>query len=226
MSGNAEPTDRHDASALGTRFVVGLTGGIGSGKSAVARCFERLGITVINADIASRKVVEPGMPALAAIAERFGDTILLPDGQLDRAALRQRIFTDPAAKTWLEQLLHPLIRIWIQDQLAAAPGPYVVLESPLLLETSQHQRMSRVLVVDVPEAVQIARATARDANSEEQIRAIMASQMPRAERLARADDVVDNSGSLGQLQQQIDVLHGHYLREAARLREGTPGGDS
>jgi len=198
-----------------TLFIIGLTGGIGSGKSAVARCFEQLGIVVVNADVASRKVVEPGMPALAAIAGHFGADILLADGQLDRAALRQRIFSDPAAKTWLEQLLHPLIGAWIWQQLKAAPGPYAVLESPLLLETTQHQRVDRVLVVDVPEAVQIARATARDSNSEAQIRAIMASQMPRAERLARADDVVDNSGNLEQLQQQVDILHGKYVREAA-----------
>lgn len=199
-------------------FIVGLTGGIGSGKSAAARCFERLGITVVNADIASRKVVEPGMPALAAIAEHFGPDILLPDGQLDRAALRQRIFSDPAAKQWLEQLLHPQIGAWIWQQLRAATGPYAILESPLLLESTQHQRVDRILVVDVPEDVQVARATTRDSNSEAQIRAIMASQMPRAERLSRADDVIDNSGDIDNLQQQVAVLHDRYVQEAARRR--------
>lgn len=202
-----------------SRFIVGLTGGIGSGKSAVARCFEQLGIVVVDADIAARKVVEPGTPALAAITEHFGADMLLSDGQLDRAALRQRIFSDGAAKTWLEQLLHPLISTWIWQQLEAASSPYAVLESPLLLETTQHQRVNRVLVVDVPEAVQIARATARDSNSEDQIRAIMANQMPRAERLARADDVIDNSGSLEQLQQQVAILHRKYVSEATRREQ-------
>src|SRR5690554_3474537 len=124
-------------------FIVGLTGGIGCGKSVVAERFQHLGITVVNADIASRKVVEPGMPALSAIARHFGGDILLADGNLDRAALRARIFADPAAKLWLEQLLHPLIGEWIQRQLAVASGPYVILESPLLLETSQHRRVDR-----------------------------------------------------------------------------------
>ncbi len=209
-------------------YTIGLTGGIGSGKSAVAACFEKLGITVVNADIASRRVVEPGMPALAEIAQHFGPDILLPDGQLDRAALRQRIFSDSEAKRWLEGLLHPLIGEWIRDQLASAPGPYVILESPLLLETSQHQRADRVLVVDVPESLQVERAMARDGNSEEQIRAIMASQMPRAERLARADDVIDNSGRLEGLAGQVEKLDRLYreLAEAAQATRAESQGKS
>ena len=201
-------------------FIVGLTGGIGSGKSAVAICFTRLGISVVNADTASRKVVEPGTPALQAIATHFGNTILLPDGNLDRTALRQRIFSDPAAKEWLEKLLHPLIAQWIGSQLSAAPGPYVILESPLLLETTQHRNVHRVLVVDVPENIQIARASVRDTDSVEQIKAIIASQIPRTERLARADDVIDNSGDIGDLVQQVDLLHRQYLEIAeARMRD-------
>ncbi|MFA5495977.1 MAG: dephospho-CoA kinase [Porticoccaceae bacterium] len=196
-------------------FIVGLTGGIGCGKSVVAERFQHLGITVVNADIASRKVVEPGMPALSAIARHFGGDILLADGNLDRAALRARIFADPAAKLWLEQLLHPLIGEWIQRQLAVASGPYVILESPLLLETSQHRRVDRVLVVDVAEATQIARASARDSTSEEQINAIMASQLSRLKRLAMADDIIDNSGSLESLDAQVAQLHRHYLELAA-----------
>lgn len=195
-------------------FIVGLTGGIGSGKSAAAECFTRLGITVVNADTASRKVVEPGKPALQAIGKHFGRAILLPDGTLDRAALRQRIFADPAAKDWLEKLLHPLIAQWIQSQLAAAPGPYVILESPLLLETAQHRNVHRVLVVDVPEDMQITRASIRDANNEAQIKAIIASQIPRSERLARADDVIDNSGSMNELAAQVNALHQLYMKMA------------
>jgi dephospho-CoA kinase len=198
-------------------FVVGLTGGIGSGKSAVANCFRQLGITVVNADEASRRVVEPGSPALAAIARHFGDEILQGDGSLDRAALRARIFADAAAKQWLEALLHPLIAEWIAQRLAEAQSSYAILESPLLLETSQHQRVKRVLVVDVPEETQIARATARDANSETQIRAIIASQLPREERLARADDVLDNSGDLASLPAKVASLHQRYLAMAGRL---------
>ena len=197
-------------------FVVGLTGGIGSGKSAVADCFRHLGITVVNADEASRRVVEPGTPALAAIARHFGPGILRGDGNLDRAALRTRIFADSAAKAWLEALLHPLIAEWIAERLAAAVGPYAILESPRLLETSQHQRVDRVLVVDVPEAVQIARAAARDANSEAQIKAIIASQLPRDERLARADDVLDNAGDLASLAAKVDSLHHRYVAMARR----------
>ena len=198
-------------------FVVGLTGGIGSGKSAVANCFRQLGITVVNADDASRGVVEPGSTALAAIAGHFGPGILLADGSLDRAALRARIFADAAAKQWLEALLHPLIAEWIAQRLAEAQGPYAILESPLLLETSQHERVQRVLVVDVPEQVQIARATARDANSQAQIKAIIASQLPRQERLARADDVLDNSGDLASLPAKVASLHQRYLAMAGRL---------
>ncbi|KJS05759.1 MAG: dephospho-CoA kinase [Gammaproteobacteria bacterium BRH_c0] len=201
-------------------FIVGLTGGIGSGKSSVAECFARLGITVVNADTASRKVVEPGTPALQAIADHFGNAMLLPDGGLDRAALRQRIFSDPAAKDWLEKLLHPLIAQWIDTRLTAAPGPYAILESPLLLETAQHRRVNRVLVVDVAEALQIARASTRDANNAAQIKAIIASQLPRSTRLARADDVIDNSGALRDLAPQVEALHRKYLAMAgAEMRD-------
>lgn len=195
-------------------FVVGLTGGIGSGKSAVADCFLALGITVVNADTASRKVVEKGMPALNAIAGHFGEDILQADGTLNRAALRRRIFTDPSEKAWLESLLHPLIGQWIQEQLASAEGPYVILESPLLLETGQHKLADRVLVVDVPESVQLERAMARDDTTEEQIRAIMAAQLSREDRLAGADDIIDNSGPKEKLHDKVKVLHDAYLKMA------------
>lgn len=196
-------------------FIVGLTGGIGSGKSAVADCFRQLGITVVDADIAARRVVEKGTSALAAIADHFGRDILLSDGTLDRAALRHRIFDNGEDKAWLEGLLHPLINQWIQDQLAAAPGPYAVLETPLLLESGQRRLVHRILVVDVPEATQLARASQRDGNSEAQIRAIMAAQLGREERLAGADDVIDNSGDLDTLKQQVQALHQNYLQLAS-----------
>lgn len=196
-------------------FVVGLTGGIGSGKSAVGQCFRDLGIKVVDADQIARQVVEPGTPALAEIARHFGDEILLPDGNLNRAALRTIIFTDKSAKHWLESLLHPLIRATTREELESATSPYAVLESPLLLEMGQNASVNRVLVVDVPEEIQIARASLRDANSEVQIRAIIAAQMPRAKRLAAADDVLDNRGDLSALRDKVLTLHQTYLRLAS-----------
>lgn len=200
-------------------FIVGLTGGIGSGKSAAGQCFRNLGITVVDADQASRKVVEPGMPALDAIAEHFGNEILLPDGALNRAALREAIFTDRDAKLWLESLLHPLINQWTRAQLAAATSPYAILESPLLLEMGQNALVDRVLVVDVPEELQVARATARDNNSSAQIQAIIATQLRREERLAQADDVIDNSGDWADLEQRVKDLHQQYIFMAEKKQK-------
>jgi len=199
-------------------YTIGLTGGIGSGKSAVAHLFRRLGVSVIDADQSARRVVARGMPALQRIAEHFGSDILLADGELDRRQLRQLVFSNPDDRRWLEQLTHPLIRQDIEMQISAATGPYVILESPLLLETSQHQDVQRVLVVDVPESLQIARACRRDDTSEAQIRAIIDSQISRRKRLARADDVIDNSGSLESLSKQVTALHRFYV-ELARQRE-------
>jgi dephospho-CoA kinase len=203
-------------------FVVGLTGGIGSGKSAVSARFETLGIAVVDADQASRTVVQPGQPALAAIAERFGKGILGSDGGLDRALLRQKIFADPAEREWLEKLLHPRIAIEIFSGLQAATSPYALLVSPLLLEARQDTLANRVLVVDVRESTQLARTMARDANSEQQVRAIMAAQIGRDARLARADDVIRNEGSLAELHAQVDALHGCYLELAATFRRTEP----
>lgn len=199
-------------------FVIGLTGGIGSGKSAVSDRFETLGIAVIDADKASRVVVAPGRPALAAIARHFGESILDANGALDRAALRAKVFADVAERAWLEQLLHPLIGEEIQRGLRQATSPYAVLVSPLLLEARQDALADRILVVDVPESVQVARTMRRDANSEAQVRAIIAAQLPRAERLARAHDVVLNEGSLADLHRAVDALHAQYLRMAAEHR--------
>lgn len=197
------------------KFIVGLTGGIGSGKSAVAALFRELGITVVDADIAARKVVEPGTPALTAIANHFGADVLQNDGTLDRAALRKIVFNSAEQRKWLEQLLHPAIGEWIASELAAASSPYAILESPLLLETAQHKMIDRALVVDVDEQVQISRASARDGNTPEQIKAIIATQMSRQLRVARGDDVIDNSGSLAALSEPVHALHDKYLKLAA-----------
>ncbi|KHL70891.1 MULTISPECIES: dephospho-CoA kinase [Pseudomonas] len=199
-------------------WILGLTGGIGSGKSAAAAHFIQLGIDLVNADQAARWVVEPGRPALAQIAEHFGADILQADGSLDRAALRARIFQDAGERRWLERLLHPLIRQEIIEVLARATSPYAILESPLLIESGQSQLCQRVLVIDVPEAVQISRTVSRDGNDEAQVRAIMAAQASREERLAKADDVIVNDRDLAWLQQEVERLHRFYLT----LRGGQP----
>jgi dephospho-CoA kinase len=199
-------------------LVVGVTGGIGSGKSAVTRCFEHLGIAVVDADVAARVIVEPGGAALAAISEHFGNDIITPDGALDRAALRQRVFSEEAERLWLEQLTHPLIGQEIRRQLEAASSAYAILSSPLLLETSQRELVDCVVVVDVPEEVQLQRAARRDANSEEQIRRIMAAQMPRQQRLERADIVIDNSRPLADLEGVVGELHKEFLLRAEQSR--------
>ena len=192
-------------------FVIGLTGGIGSGKTLVGESFSQLGIEVINADIAARQVVEKGSSALIQIANHFGRECLQDDGSLDRAFLRAHVFNNPEDRQWLESLLHPLIREWIQLALSHAKGPYAILETPLLLETNQQQLTDRILVVDIPESLQVARASERDNNNEEQIRAIIKAQLPRQERLTRADDILDNSGTLDQLADQVAKLHRKYL---------------
>jgi dephospho-CoA kinase len=195
-------------------LVVGITGGIGSGKSEVTRRFENYGIVIVDADIAARLVVEPGAAALDAIAAHFGAHIILADGNLDRAALRQRVFADPGERLWLERLTHPLIAGEIRRQLAAAASPYSILSSPLLLETRQKEQADCVVVVDVPEAMQLERASRRDGNSEEQIRRIMAAQMPRAQRLELADIIIDNSKPLAELDSVVDELHKEFLLRA------------
>ncbi|MBN8430832.1 dephospho-CoA kinase [Microbulbifer salipaludis] len=201
-------------------FTVGLTGGIGSGKSAAAARFRHHGVNVVDADLAARVVVQPGRPALVAIAEHFGAGVMQADGSLDRAALRKLVFDHPEERRWLEQLTHPLIREEIISSLAASASthtaPYAILESPLLIETSQSELVQRVCVVDIPEALQLQRASARDANSVEQIRNIMAAQLPRAERCAKADDILDNSGSLEFLNAQVDALHQKYVQLATQ----------
>ncbi|MFJ3467195.1 dephospho-CoA kinase [Pseudomonas sp. NPDC090201] len=194
-----------------TPWILGLTGGIGSGKSAAAQCFVELGVHLVDADNAARWVVEPGRPALAQIAEHFGAGVLQADGTLNRAALRELIFKDPQQRAWLEGLLHPLIREEIRDYLARAESPYAVLVSPLLLETTQHQMVQRVLVIDVPEALQIERTVLRDKTNEEQVRAILKAQTTREHRLSQADDVIVNDRDPAWLKSEVERLHHFYL---------------
>lgn len=200
-----------------TPFIVGLTGGIGSGKSTVAKVFAQLGINSVDADQASRAVVEPGMPALASIASHFAvANIILADGQLNRPLLREIIFSDAAEKKWLETLLHPLIRDWIIGQLQAASGDYVILESPLLFETDQHQLVDTSLLVDISVELQLARAGSRDGNDAEQIQRIIDAQMSREDKRARADWVLDNSQSLDSLEGSVLELHHQFVDRATR----------
>jgi len=201
-----------------TPWILGLTGGIGSGKSAAAERFVELGVHLVDADQAARWVVEPGRPALASIVERFGAGVLLEDGQLDRAALRQQIFADPAQRQWLEQLLHPLIGQEIFSYLAKAETPYAVYVSPLLIESGQYRKTQRILVIDAPPELQVQRTLLRDNTSAEQVQAILKAQVDREERLRHADDVVVNDRDVPTLHAEIDRLHHFYLT----LRGGQP----
>ena len=195
-------------------LVIGVTGGIGSGKTAATDRFQSHGITVVDADLASRVIVEPGRPALLSIAEHFGSHLITADGNLDRRALREIVFADPDQRKWLERLTHPLIAQEIVSQIRASQSPYTILASPLLLESSQHQMVSRVLVIDVPMELQVARTVTRDDTTEEGVKAIIAAQMPREDRLARADDVICNDQDLTHLHNEVDKLHQTYLELA------------
>ncbi|NEX76036.1 dephospho-CoA kinase [Aeromonas rivipollensis] len=198
-------------------YVVAITGGIGSGKTTVANQFAALGIDVVDADLIAREVVEPGTPALTAIASHFGPGILDEQGRLDRRVLRERIFSEPAAKSWLNALLHPIIRSEMLRQCAAASSPYCLLVVPLLVENRLTELADRVLVIDVDEAIQIERTCRRDGVSREQAQAILASQANRSERLAMADDVLDNqSGTTETIRERILALHQTYLAFASQ----------
>ena len=198
--------------------VVGLTGGIGSGKSTVVRLFADHGVHWVDADDVAREVVEPGKPALAVIAQHFGDQILLETGGLDRAKLRSLIFQDESERKWLEQLLHPLIREAILEQLHPEDYdlPYTLLVSPLLLETDQHNLVDRIVVIDVPVDVQIQRTVSRDDNTREQIQRIIEAQMPRDERRNKADHVIDNALDVEHARTQVDILHAGFVEEYQR----------
>lgn len=192
-------------------WVLGLTGGIGSGKSAVVEAFGRLGVDWVDADHAARWVVEPGKPALGVIVDRFGETVLAADGSLNRSVLRELVFHHPEQRKWLEELLHPMIRQEIAEHLARATSPYAIMVSPLLVESGQYRQVDRVLVVDVPEALQLERAARRDRCSEAQIQAILSAQISRDERLRHADDVLVNDRDLAWLMCEVERLHNFYL---------------
>ncbi|MGA8138602.1 MAG: dephospho-CoA kinase [Pseudomonas gingeri] len=197
--------------AVSTPWILGLTGGIGSGKSAAAQHFIDLGIHTVDADHAARWVVEPGRPALAKIVEHFGPGVLQADGQLDRAALRTLIFEAPEQRRWLEALLHPLIGEEIACHLARAQSPYAILVSPLLIESGQYKNTQRVLVIDAPQALQIQRTQQRDQTSEQQVQAILKVQASREERLRHADDVLINDRDQAWLRSEVERLHHFYL---------------
>ncbi|MGK7244908.1 dephospho-CoA kinase [Buttiauxella agrestis] len=200
-------------------YTVALTGGIGSGKSTVADNFSRLGITVVDADIIARQVVEPGQPALNIISEHFGPEILFQDGTLNRRVLRERIFSSPAEKQWLNALLHPLIHQRTQTEINQALSPYVLWVVPLLVENNLQQKADRVLVVDVSPEVQIARTIARDKVSREHAQQIIAAQATREARLNAADDVINNDGAPEKVAAHVDRLHRQYLELASQAAQ-------
>jgi dephospho-CoA kinase len=196
-------------------LVVGLTGGIGSGKSAAAEEFARLGAAVVDTDVIAHELTGGGGLAIAGIKKLFGEEAIGPDGAMDRKKMRDRVFADPAAKRELEALLHPLIREESARRIAAAHAPYVVHVVPLLIESPDYRRrVDRVLVVDAPEETQVARVRSRSGLTEDEVRAIMRTQVPRPQRLAAADDVLDNGGSRDALRTQVAALHEKYLQFA------------
>lgn len=194
-------------------MIVGLTGGIGSGKSTVARAFGERGIGWVDADDIAREVVAPGEPALAEIRGRFGDGVITDDGSLDRAALRQIVFDAPEERQWLEQLTHPIIRerlVATLQRLQSGASPYALLVSPLLFESGQAALVERTIVVDVPTDMQLSRTLQRDGVSEANVRAILKAQMSREARLAKADDIIDNSHDIAHMKQQVARLDRAY----------------
>ncbi|XOV84327.1 MAG: dephospho-CoA kinase [bacterium] len=192
-------------------WLVGLTGGIGSGKTAAADRFSFHGITVVDADLASRAVVAPGEQALGTLAEKFGHDILLPDGSLDRTQLRHIVFADEEKRRWLQALLHPLISNYLRQHIEQATSTYVILVNPLLIESKQSGWCNRVLVIDAAESQQLARTMARDNNTASQVENIMRAQLARDDRLRCADDIINNDKDLAHLHAQVDQLHRRYL---------------
>lgn len=219
-SGTDEFLARYPPVSEPSKLIIGLTGGIGSGKSAATAIFESFGIKVVDADIVAREVVEPGSPALAEIAKHFGDNFILESGDLNRAALREKIFANEQDKHWLESLLHPLIRSSIEHQLSEATSPYAILVSPLLFETDQSRLTARTLLIDAPEALQIERASERDNSKADQIKSIIAQQMDRHSKQKLADDIILNDGSIESLRAAV-VQHHHAYMELARDRKDT-----
>ena len=195
-------------------LVIGLTGGIASGKSTVERLFTSHGVPVIDADAIARDLVRPGEPGLAAIVREFGPQVLTDNGHLDRKKMAAQVFSDPDSRKRLEAILHPMVRERMSDALTRIDTPYAILSVPLLLESGQDDLVDRILVVDLPPALQRQRLLARDDRSEQQIDAIMAAQLARDTRRRAADDLIDNSTTLDDLRTQVDHLHQQYLKLA------------
>tara|TARA_B100000508_G_scaffold63444_1_gene49753 strand:- start:850 stop:1443 length:594 start_codon:yes stop_codon:yes gene_type:complete len=193
-------------------LIIGLTGGIGSGKSVASDKFKSLGITIVDADVASRTVVEPGKPALKEIEDHFGSGIITAEGKLDRNNLREIIATDPEERKWLESVLHPKIGEQITKEISESTSVYTLFVAPLLLETNSQEMCSRVVVVDVPKDVQIRRTAKRDKVSPNQVEQMVAAQMEREKRLEKADDVLLNSGTIEDLEKQVEELHKKYIQ--------------
>lgn len=197
-------------------LVIGLTGGIGSGKSTVAALFAKLGVTVIDTDLLAREVIQKGQPALTEIVKQFGQNILKTDGSLDRAKMRAAVFADADKRIWLENLLHPLIRVELKRQIEAAKPPYCIAVIPLLLETKPNPLIDRILVVNTSQEQQIHRTIARDSTEIEAVKAIMETQVSQTERLTAADDIIENNGTLNELEPQVEKLHQYYLSLAMK----------
>jgi len=198
-----------------SKYIVGLTGGIASGKTTAGNIFARLGVDVIDADEVSRSLVNAGSPCFDEVVLHFGNDILDSGGDLDRAKLRELIFNDDQQKQWLENLLHPLVRQEIERKIEVSSSKYIILSVPLLLESGNYDFVDRILVVDVPEETQVCRIMQRDGSSENLARQIMSTQVSRDERLSHADDILDNINDLDSLKIQIENLHEKYLRLAA-----------
>lgn len=208
---------------IGQKLVVGLTGGIGSGKTAASDWFASQGVTIIDADVIAREVVAKGQPALEKIKEKFGDWVVTAAGEMDRAAVRDHVFAHPEALMSLEAITHPAIRTQAKQALQAATSDYVILSAPLLLESAEAGLASlcqRILVIDLPEDLQLSRASLRDEQSAAKIQAVMENQLPRDQRLGHADDIVCNAGTLEELYAQLAPLHEHYQQLAASFKEG------
>jgi len=195
-------------------YIVGLTGGIGSGKSTACALFAELGVEIVDADHVSRSVVAPGSPALQQLREQFGDAVVTQDGNLDRAWLRSRIFSDAAVRQQVEALLHPLIRSAMLEQIQRSRSAWLILAAPLLLENNAYDFVDRVLVIDADESIQVARTRKRDHASDDEVRRIMQVQLPRGERLARADDVISNNGDTASLRRQVQEYSTLYQKLA------------
>ncbi|WP_282109357.1 dephospho-CoA kinase [Shewanella algicola] len=199
------------------KFVVGLTGGIASGKTTVANLFAEFGIELVDADVIAREVVDKGSAGLAAIVKHFGNEILLADGQLDRAALRNQVFDNEAQRLWLNNLLHPMIRQKMLDQVNASTSKYVIMVVPLLFENHLDSLVTTTLVVDISPELQISRTMQRDDVSRQQVEHILASQMSRQQRLDKAEHIIDNQGDINLLRSQVTQLHQLFLQQAAEL---------